>query len=802
MIALILALSALISCTDTPSSPSDDGSATQSTTTQPSDTNDPPNEENKVNHPFPAPETVPAQILELTEFKDMAPNRLPSNLVSDIKAYVEGYSGEQPDSSNVYIRAGRMKSKKVYMLFDRVQLDSGDASSVFVPDPQANINIYLQGESTLESKTFVIHNKSGMDENNMDFEQCSTLRFSGMKGNDTDTLILKGNRWSSSLIGGRVIVQNCTLDLRSGNLSSYASICIEKGGRVIFPDGSEITLSDSIGSDVYFSCDYESRKCTVYSYSDSDSISLELVFSNGREISLSGKSSQLTFDMPAPGTSLNTEKYPCSLAIVTGNDKIFPSYSPQSGYSFVLPSDADMGSLEFKLTLGKGYTANILKKTYSESTGLTLDLSKQDTLEVTFISPEGKEKKVSYRLSLASVNVLSLNIDESLGTIDAMKSDKEKKTYCYGSLTYTATEGQHCFTSYFSIHGRGNATWDDKKKGYSLKLHQSDSYGEKNKVDISGMGESASWVLLANHRDRTLMRNALALTLAQKIGMKYAVEFVFVDLYMNGEYLGLYMLTEKIHTSSTQTDIPESKENSLEGGYLLEFDNYTDTPQFRLKKSGLTVTVTEPESLESYSAIEKFLNEAETAILDERGYNSKTKKYWYDYIDVTSFAQLWIVREYTMDYDATVNFRFYYDPSDQKLHAGPAWDFDNCMARTARIYADPYDALIETGDRERSCWLTRLMRHDDFLKEIQRLYNENSYLFDTESKDSIYALALSYYDSLASSIKANFEVWESQLYNKSWNTPEDLSYDGHFGILTDFIINRNKFWEEYIPSLS
>ena len=801
MIALILALSALISCTDTPYSPSDDGSATQSTTTQPSDTNDPPNEENKVNHPFPAPETVPAQILELTEFKDMAPNRLPSNLVSDIKAYVEGYSGEQPDSSNVYIRAGRMKSKKVYMLFDRVQLDSGDASSVFVPDPQANINIYLQGESTLESKTFVIHNKSGMDENNMDFEQCSTLRFSGMKGNDTDTLILKGNRWSRSLIGGRVIVQNCTLDLRSGNLSSYASICIEKGGRVIFPDGSEITLSDSIGSDVYFSCDYESRKCTVYSYSDSDSISLELVFSNGREISLSGKSSQLTFDMPSAGMSLNTEKNPCSISLVAGGQKIFPSYSAQ-GYSFFMPSDADLEKITLELTLGEGYKATILKKTYSESTTLSLDLSKYETFDVTFISPEGKQRKESYKLSFANVNVLRLEIDESHGTIDAMNSDKEKETTCYGSLSYTASKSEHCFTSYFSIHGRGNATWDDKKKGYSIKLHTDDSYSEKNKVDISGMGESASWVLVANHRDRTLMRNALALTLAQKIGMRYAVEFVFVDLYMNGEYLGLYVLAEKIHISSSQVDIPEAKEDSLAGGYILEFDNYEDEPQFRLNKSGMRVTVNDPDNLDSYSAIEKFLNEAETAIRDERGYNSKTKKYWYDYIDVTSFAQLWIVREYTMDYDATVNFRMYYDPSDQKLHAGPAWDFDNSMARTARIYADPYYALIETGDRERNCWLTRLMRHDDFLKEIQRLYNENSYLFDTESKDSIYALALYYYDSLASSIKANFEVWESQLYNKSWNTPEDQSYDGHFGILTDFIINRNKFWEEYIPSLS
>ena len=155
-----------------------------------------------------------------------------------------------------------------------------------------------------------------------------------------------------------------------------------------------------------------------------------------------------------------------------------------------------------------------------------------------------------------------------------------------------------------------------------------------------------------------------------------------------------------------------------------------------------------------------------------------------------------------MDYDATVNFKAYYDPSDGKLHAGPAWDFDNSMARTTGKYANPETELIPTGDRNKNCWLTKLMNFEQFNNEIVRLYNANRSLFNTNSQYSIYALALKYYDELETSVNMNFTVWEGQLHNTSWNTPEDQSYDGHFAILTDFLIRRNEFWKSYIPTLA
>lgn len=499
--------------------------------------------------------------------------------------------------------------------------------------------------------------------------------------------------------------------------------------------------------------------------------------------------------------TVDADAYFCTLTdSSTGRE--FSAVRTDGEYRFYLPGSTDQKNLLLNCYVGENYSFKANGEVFTESTSFSVDATAINEVNITYMHQNGSASDERYVFMASSVNVLSLEIDESLGTVDAMHGDKDHETYCYGNLSYIATRSQYDFSSAFSIKGRGNATWEDEKKGYALKLYESEDYAKKDKRSLSGMGKSDSWVLVANHRDRTLMRNALAQTLAQKLGMENAVQYVFADLYINGEYRGLYMLLEKIEIGSEQVDIPEAKRDSLDGGYLLEFDNYGDTPQLNLKRSGLRVTINEPSDLSSYSAIEGLLNEAELALNDPRGYNRQTKKYWYDYIDVNSFAILWMVREYTMDFDANVNFRFYYDPADGKFHGGPAWDFDNSMARTTGVYADPEFALIESGERNENCWLTKLMAFDAFREEIVRLYDENIELFTTTDRSSIYALANRYYTELSYSIDRNFTVWRNQLSYKQWNMPKDLSYDGHFGILTDFLKRRNEFWSEYIPNLA
>ncbi|MBQ8382774.1 MAG: CotH kinase family protein [Clostridia bacterium] len=508
-----------------------------------------------------------------------------------------------------------------------------------------------------------------------------------------------------------------------------------------------------------------------------------------------------TVQESAPAPSLGADEYRATVTDTVGGRE-FSAMPAKDGYCFYLPGVNDLSALTFNCWLGEEVSATVHGQTFPESVRFALDASATQLLKITYTQADGSFVTERYTFCASSAGILSLSVDESLGTVDAMNRDPDHETYCYGSLTYLAEDEGYDFSSYFSLKGRGNATWDDEKKGYALKLYESDSYTDKNKLSISGMGRSANWALVANHRDRTLIRNALAQTLAAKLGMENAVRFVFVDLYINGEYRGLYNLMQKVESGAEQVNITEAKSDSLDGGYLLEFDNYSDTPQIKLQQSGMRVTVNSPADLESYTAIERLLNEAEAAIFDPYGYNWETGLYWDHYIDAKSFAILWMVREYTMDNDATVNFRFYYDPADGKFHGGPVWDFDNSMARNTGIFAEPETALIENGYRNANCWLRKLMEFDAFREEIVRLYDEHSELFDSSAPDSVYALAYRYADGLSYSIGKNFTVWEKQLANKSWNTPDELTYEGHFAILTDFLYRRNAFWESYIPALT
>lgn len=825
VIALLLAMSFLFSC-----APGKSGNTTDTrdadraenpdiTTSFPAETTEPEpiettgqkggsntpstdgKENKKVVHPSAAPAEIPDAIQNLTDFSPITGHdHYPTAYSGTAKAYLEGYTGEYDNAGRIHMDGSNFRIKRVMLLMSRLSITIDSGSAFYISSNDLDVNVFIEGQNTLSSKNSVtLNNNSGMDESTMDFNGCSTLRIMGTSGKNADTLSLVSD-YSRSSVGGRVVVNNCTLDLSKGVLTSYAQICVERGGKVIFPDRSTVSLSESLDPGVYFACDYEKRMITVYCVDEDKQLDIDIAYSTGENLTLSGKSGEVTLKMPAPGISLSMDNDFCSITCKIGGTEIAP-LSVGGENVFYLPKGTNLTDLSLTVYLGAGYSVTVGKKKYTESGGIKAAAG-NGYLSVEFTDPGGNVNAQTYRFICSSANVLYLQIDESKGSISEMNRDKAHNTYCYGSLSFAAENSDYSFASYFSIKGRGNATWDDEKKGYALKMYKSDVFDEKDKIDICGMGSSANWTLIANHRDRTLIRNALAYTLARELGMAHAVNYVFVDLYMNGEYLGLYMLVEKIENGEGKVDIKEAKEDNLDGGYFLEFDNYDDTPQVWLPDSRQRVTIKSPDDLAGYNAIEALLNEADAAIQSENGYNRATRKYWYDYIDINSFAILWMVREYTMDYDATVNFRFYYDPSDGKFHGGPVWDFDNSMARTAGVYADPERAIIESGDRNNRCWLTQLMKFSEFRAEIVRLYDAHIDLFTNDSSTSIYALAYRYRNELEASITHNFERWSSQLANTSWNTPEDRSYEGHFGILTDFIYKRNNFWRKYIPSLT
>lgn len=212
------------------------------------------------------------------------------------------------------------------------------------------------------------------------------------------------------------------------------------------------------------------------------------------------------------------------------------------------------------------------------------------------------------------------------------------------------------------IKGRGNGTWMQEKKPYQIKFDY--------KVDLFGMGKAKKWYLLANAMDETSVRTDSAIYLSKMLGMNYVVDGRFVELYVNNNYRGLYYLTHAVEISKSVVDLRDPM------GILVELDNlYWGGEKSYDTRNGEKLVVKDVVSKENEEvAAEDFINvfnELELAIKE------KDYKKIENLIDIDSFARYYLLSEFIVNPDAYwTSFYFYKDGMEDKIHAGPAWDFD------------------------------------------------------------------------------------------------------------------------------
>ena len=339
----------------------------------------------------------------------------------------------------------------------------------------------------------------------------------------------------------------------------------------------------------------------------------------------------------------------------------------------------------------------------------------------------------SFTFICTSLPVVSFDLDESQGSIDAMNGSADHSRECYGSMTLTVPQG---YTSEYTgeevqggtfdleyIRGRGNSTWSADKKPYKVKLDK--------KADLFGMGANKHWVLLANRYDNSLLRNKLTYWMGDKLGMEFTPQCVFVDVVMNGDYLGSYYLCEQIRVGDSRVAIDDledepdaTEEPAITGGYLLSMDSsglwdfvdfeddavlvngnvdfatqiglsgftsasQSQAPSYINTDHDMSFFVESPEftgepNLTQLNYIKDYLNKTEAAIYGS-GFKDTAGKGYADYLDVDSAVDYYWMQELAMNGDAygsgsTYLYKKRYvegDPTrDGKLYWGPLWDFD------------------------------------------------------------------------------------------------------------------------------
>lgn len=278
------------------------------------------------------------------------------------------------------------------------------------------------------------------------------------------------------------------------------------------------------------------------------------------------------------------------------------------------------------------------------------------------------------------------------GTLPVMYIDTENKTpitskeeYIQATYYVDPMGNEDCMASgtkeaplTLSIKGRGNWTWKGfDKKPYRLKLSAKEA--------LLGMKKSKHFALLAGADDNLgFMRNPLGFELSKRMHLAWTPDCRPVEVVLNGDYIGLYFLTEVIRVDKDRVNVTEQDDSSDEdvtGGWLVEVDNYSTDPHISVKMSDksqdIWITYKSPEVLSE--AQENYLQEQFDAIRDAVYCKDRKSTEWENLVDMEAMARLYVVREIMQDEEG-FHGSFYLHKErgiDTKWVAGPVWDFGN-----------------------------------------------------------------------------------------------------------------------------
>ena len=264
------------------------------------------------------------------------------------------------------------------------------------------------------------------------------------------------------------------------------------------------------------------------------------------------------------------------------------------------------------------------------------------------------------------------------------------------------------------IRGRGHSSWKARKKPYKIKLDK--------KTAILGMPRNKHWALLKPDEG-----NVAGYELSRILGLRWAPSLRPVEVVLNGDYIGLYFLTETIRIDENRVDIYEQQDQEtdpvlLKGGWLVEVDNYRDDCQITIPENSrwdMNVRYHSPENLSS-AQLQWLTNEFKamnTAIYS----SDKTSTAWEEFIDVESMARFFILQE-VMDNPDGFHGSFYLhkDLSDNaKWIAGPVWDL-SCYHREKTDYT--FRMKVHYGFTPH--WIGEIIQYDSFCKTVEKVWRE------------------------------------------------------------------------------
>ncbi|WP_298649546.1 CotH kinase family protein [uncultured Proteiniphilum sp.] len=353
------------------------------------------------------------------------------------------------------------------------------------------------------------------------------------------------------------------------------------------------------------------------------------------------------------------------------------------------------------------------------------------------------------------------------------------------------------FTSTAGIRGRGNSTWGMDKKPYRVKLD--------SKASLLGMSKDKDWALLANHTDKTLLRNITAFEISRIAEMSWTPASVSVDFYLNGTYQGVYGLTEHVKVSEERLDMELVKSSDNAGEALTGF-HFDEPSKFRTDQKGLPIMFKDPDGPTDpqFEYVRNYFNTAEQVLYSD---NFKHPENGYrKYIDVESFINYYIVQELAKNVDGNMRGSCYLAiRRNGKIEQPLIWDLDIAFGNADHITWEQGASSREwDGWFIKTCspWFDRFFEDPYFVSELKKRWNELKPELD-EIPGFIREHAFALQDAQARNFspKANGGAGWS-IIKPEWNTIIVRgSYTAEVDYLVDFVEKRLQWLDTNINGL-
>lgn len=270
------------------------------------------------------------------------------------------------------------------------------------------------------------------------------------------------------------------------------------------------------------------------------------------------------------------------------------------------------------------------------------------------------------------------------------------------------------------IRGRGQASWTNyDKKPYRFKL----TLG----TQLLGMSKSKNYALMAYADDtHAFLRASTGFKVSQLMNLAYTPNYRAVELVLNGDYKGLYFLTETVRIDKDRVPIAKQDDNATDaniitGGWLLEIDNVVDSEQVTITEGNGNLARFSYKDPEELSTQQTNYLMGQLNGMDDAIYSSdKNSTVWQEYIDLDTLARYYIVQEVMDNYKAFNGSTYLYKDRGEtsNWNFGPVWDFGDAFMRDGQQF------IYVNSPKTPQIWIGEIVKYPAFQAKVRELWSD------------------------------------------------------------------------------